>query len=563
VVAERIGRLPQPLRAALRVASVEGETFTAEVVARVRATDERKFLEYLSSQLDKRHRLVRAHSIQRVDGQLLSRYRFRHFLSQKYLYSTLDEVQRVHLHEQVGTALEELYSAQTEAASAAAIAVELARHFEEARINEKAIQYLHQAGERALQLSAHDEAIAHLTKGLALLTALPTSPDRSQQELALQISLGIAWKGRIPGPEGERAFLRARELCHQTGEAAQLCQVLGELLIFPYVRAEYQTARELAGEALAVAQETGDPVLVALGHWHLGFTLFGLGEYTRARDHLQEVVSFYVPHEHHRPFIVLRGTDAGVSAMAYDACCLWSLGYPDQAAQRSREALVLARQQDHPFSLADVLCFAGCLFNKMRREPQSLQNGAEELMQLSEGMRFSSFWGTGTSYRGEALAKLGRVEEGIALIREGLSSRLSIGAQCYSSGILGALAEAQAAAGNLEQGLVTLVEALNLVEQTDERYGEAELYRIQSELLLLKGKEAAAETSLHKAIEIARRQQAKSWELRATTSLARLWQRQGKHGEARQTLTEIYDWFTEGFDTPDLREARALLEELA
>ncbi|MGD8738136.1 MAG: BTAD domain-containing putative transcriptional regulator, partial [Anaerolineae bacterium] len=349
VVAERIGRLPEALRAVLRVASVEGETFTAEVVARVRAKDERKMLEHLSGQLDKRHRLIRAHSIQRVDGRLLSRYRFRHFLSQKYLYGGLDQVERVYLHEQVGTALEELYGAQTEGTSVAAVAVQLARHFEEARITEKAIRYLHQAGERALQLSAYDEAITHLTRGLELLTTLPTSLERVQQELALQISLGIAWKGRIPGAEGEKAFLRARELCQQTGQTTQLCQVLGELLILPYVRAEHQTARALAEEALGVAQETGDPILVTLGHWHLGFILFGLGEFTQARDHLQQVISFYEPQQHHRSYVSLRGSDAGVSAMAYDACCLWCLGYPDQAEQRSQEALDLGRQLNHPF----------------------------------------------------------------------------------------------------------------------------------------------------------------------------------------------------------------------
>ncbi|NIN69149.1 MAG: AAA family ATPase, partial [Anaerolineae bacterium] len=560
VIAERIGRLAQPLQAALRAASVEGETFTAEVVARVRATDEREMLELLSGELDRRHRLIRAHSILRMDGQLLSCYRFRHILFQRYLYSSLDEVERVHLHEQVGTALEGLYGAQHQAA---AIAVQLALHFQEARTTEKAIHYLQQAGDKSLELSAYQEAIAHLTAGLDLLMSLPDSPERAEQELALQISLGMGWKGSIPGPEGERAFTRARELCQQTGKTTQLCRAVGELSIFPYVRADHQTARELGEEALSLAQQAGDPLLVALGHWHLGYISFALGDYTTARAHLEQVISFYAPQDHHHSLVFLRGSDAGVSALAYDACCLWCLGYPEQAFKRSQEALALARELDHAFSLADVLCFGGCLFNRMRRDAQALKDDAEELTRLSEGMGFSSFFGTGICYWGEALAMLGQLQEGIKQIREGLADRHSMGARCYSSGILGALAEAQAMAGQPGEGLTTLEEALALVEETDERHWEAELYRLRAELLLMQGDDAEAERSLHKAIEVARRQQAKSWELRATVTLCRLLQKQGKREEARQLLSEIYGWFTEGFDTPDLKEAKALLDQLS
>jgi predicted ATPase len=291
--------------------------------------------------------------------------------------------------------------------------------------------------------------------------------------------------------------------------------------------------------------------------------LLCLGEYTTALGHLEQVIAFYDPEKHHRSLILLRGADVGLTALAYAAWCLWCLGYPEQALKRSQEALALARELDHPFSLADVLYYAGCILSEMRRDAQALKDDAGELMRLSKEMGFSSWLGPATCYWGQALTKLGRVQEGIAQIREGLAVRRSIDAQCYLPGILGAMAEAQAKAGHPEEGLVTLAEALALVEETDERHWEAELYRLRGELLLMQGGETEAEANLCKAIQVAHSQQAKSWELRATVSLARLWRKQGRVDEARQMLAEIYDWFTEGFGTADLQEAKALLEELS
>jgi DNA-binding SARP family transcriptional activator/predicted ATPase len=579
VIAERIGRLAEPLQAALRVASVEGEVFTAEVVARVRAADEGEVVRRLSDELDRRHHLVRAQAIERLGSRRVSRYRFRNYLFQKYLYDNLDEVERAYLHEDVGNVLEELYGDQaSEIAAIAAIAPQLAWHFQEAGIAEKAIHYLHQAGEKAVQLSAYQEGIAHLTRGLELLMAQPDSGgkehrlERAQQELALQLALGMAWIGAkgFPAPEVEKAYTRARELCQQMGKTSQLCQVLGELALLHYVRAEHQRARELGEQALSLAQQAKDPLLVVLGHWYLGLVLFCLGEYTTARTHLEQMISFYEPQQHHHSLVFLRGSDAGLSALAYDACCLWCLGYPDQALKRSQEALALARELGHPYSLADVLYFAGCLFNKMRRDAQALKDNAEELMRLSNEKGFPGWLGAGHHFQGQALAMLGQVQEGMAQMREGMAAARSRGARCYFSESLRSLAEAQAKAGQPGEGLTTLAKALALVETTDERYCEAELHRLKGELLLVQGDKTEAEASLHQAescfqyaVEVARRQRAKSWELRATVSLCRLWQQQGRMDEARQMLAEIYGWFTGGFDTPDLQEAKALLEELS
>jgi DNA-binding SARP family transcriptional activator/predicted ATPase len=575
VIAERIGRLPDPLRAALRVASVEGEVFTAELVARVRATGEREMLECLSGELDRRHRLVRAQSIEHVDGQLLSRYRFRHILFQNYLYGSLDEVERVHLHGQVGTALEQLYgtregAAATETIAAiGAIAPQLARHFEEAKNTEKAIHYLHQAGERAVSLSAYQEVRAHLTRELALLLTLPDSPERAEHELDLQLSLGWAWMASESAAiEALEAYTRAIELCRQTGKTSELPRAVGMLQTCHYVAGDCLRALELAEEALHLGQQAEDPMLVAAGHWRLGFTWFTLAEHTAARAHLKQISAYYQP-EHHHAFVSLCGSDPGPSALAYDACSLWCLGYPEQALQRSQEALALARELNHSPSLAEIHHFGGCLLSSMRHDAQSLKESADELMQWADDKGMRGWVAAGILYQGEALVRLGQVQAGTARMREGMAGFRARGAGIHLSGTRCCIAEAQALQGHSEDGLATLDEALTLAKRTGERLWQAELYRVRGELLLAQSAAAStaadrqAESCFQQAIEVARRQQARSWELRATTSLARLWWKQGRVDEARQVLAEIYRWFSEGFDSADLVEARTLLEELS
>lgn len=561
-IQERIGRLPEILQKALAVASVEGEMFTAEVISQIRKIDKREMLEFLSNELDRKHRLVHAQSIQRVDGKSLSCYRFRHILFQKYLYSSLDEVERAHLHEQVGTALEELYGDQVEDA---ANPVHLALHFEKAQIIEKAIHYLQNAGERAIQLSAYREGITHLTKGLKLLENLPDTAEREQHELGLLLALGIAWQGLLGAQPDEivDTFTRARELCKRVGNTTQMVQVLGGLTVLYYVRGKHNQARELAEEGLALAEKANEPLLMLLCHWFLGFIHFCLGDFIQALNHLRFVLDYYDPAQHHHSLVYLRGSDAGLGAMAYEVCCLWCLGYPDQALKRSEEALSMARKLGHPFSLADVLCFAGCLFHAMRRDGESLQMNAEELMRLSQERSLAGWFATGMRSRGEALALKGNIQEGVTQAHKGINAMQSEKMWIYHSGTLALLAEVQVKAGNLDEARTNLDEAFASTQKTGERYWEEELYRLKGELLRMQEDETGAETCFNKAIEIARKQSAKSLELRAVMSLCRLWGKQGKKEKAHQTLTKIFNWFTEGFDTFDLVEARKLLEELA
>ena len=560
-IQERISRLPKVMQRTLEVASIEGELFTAEAIARVQGIDEQEVLEYLSGELDRLHRLVRAQSIRRVNNRLLSRYQFRHILFQKYLYSSLDEVLRVHLHEQVGLALEDIYGAGEDTAS---IAVQLALHFQIAQIDEKAVHYLQLASDKAMQLSAYHEVIAHATRALELLEKISASNDRDELELALRLTLAIAFTGAKGAQlsDVKDTYNRARQLCEKLGKKYELVQVLGGLAIFYYVRAEYHKARELALEALDLAKAIGDPSLMMLCHWYLGFILFFLGEYPESLKYLKQVTDVYDHNQHHQILVQVRGSDAGLGAMAYEACCLWCLGYPDQALKRSQETIELARKLNHPFSQADALCFAGCLLSSMRRDAVGLAEAADAIMQNADVGSMGGWRATGMRYRGVALVLQGKIEESIDQIRKGITAMKSVEDETNLSGTFATLAEKQLEFGYLDDARASLDEAFAVIDKTGERYWEAELFRLKGELLFLDGEISGAEACLNKSIEIARKQKAKSLELRATMSLSRLWSEYGKRAKAKKLLEEIYNLFTEGFDTPDLIEAKTLLEEL-
>jgi predicted ATPase/DNA-binding SARP family transcriptional activator len=562
VVAERIARLDPQLQAILQTASVEGEVFTAEVISRILGVEEGKMLSLLSNELDRKHRLISAESIQRVNGHFLSRYRFRHILFQKYMYSSLDEIEKTHLHERVGANLESLYESGEELLPDA---LQLARQFEQAGDIKKTIRYLYEAGKRAIQLSAYEDGSAHLCKGLELLSRLPKNSARDELELRLQLEISLTWKYNWGSSEGIKAIERTSELCRQMEKPAPMSRAMGELATYHYVKAEYKRAVEYAREALRLARQADDPLLVAEGHWLLGLLHFCLGDYLKASDHLGEISEFYVPEEHHHAIIRLRGVDSGLSAMAYHACCLWCLGYPDQALERSQQAISLARKFNHPFTLADVLCYAGCMFNAMYRDAQALNQHAEQLVQLSNEklLSLSGWLGMGTCFQGSALAMLGRPQKAIKEIRTGIAISEKSGIHLYRPVALRFLAAAQMENGQAREGLESLVEAISLVEEIDDRNWEADLYRLQGECLAILGDIAEAENSLRQALDIARKQNAKSWELRASISLARLWQQAGKRDQARKLMEEILSWFTEGSGTPDHLEARRLLGELS
>jgi TOMM system kinase/cyclase fusion protein len=487
-------------------------------------------------------------------------YLFKHALIQDAAYQSLLRSTRQQYHQRIAQALEarfpDLCEAQPEL---------LAHHYTEAGVSAQAIPYWQRAGQRALQRSAHVEAISHLTRGIEGLAAMPSIAERIQHELNLQTALGsalMATKGQ-GAPEVGQAYARARELCRQVGETPQLFPVLFGLWRFYQVRAEHQTARELAEQCFSVAQRVQDPTLLLEAHFALGVSLLWLGEIIPARAHLEQSIALYDPQEH-RALAFRAGIDLQVWSLSHSAQALWMLGYPDQALRCNQEALALAQALSHPPSLAAVLFYVAYI-HCYRGEAHAAQERAEAAMALASEQGFPQWLATGMMVRGWALAMQGHSEEGTVQIGQGLAAWRAMGAGMAVSHWLVLLAEAYGQAGQAEEGLRLLAEAVVHVDSTGEHKYAAEVYWLKGELLLRQAipDEAQAETCLHRSLDIARRLQTRAWELRAAVRLSRLWQQQGKRAEARELLAPIYGWFTEGFETANLQKAKALLEELS
>jgi predicted ATPase len=505
-------------------------------------------------------RLVEAEIVYQRGLPPQATYMFKHALIQDAAYQSLLKSTRQHYHQRIAQVLEAQFAETAETQPEL-----VAHHYTEAGLTEQAVPYWQRAGQRAIQRSAHTEAVAHLSRGLELLKSLPDTPERTQQELGMQVALGpvlMAAKGPAT-PEVLHAYARARELCQQVGETPEIFPVLWGLWRFYCVRGEHQTARELAEQCLNLAQRVQDPALLLVAHHAVGGTACFLGEVTLARAHLEQGLALYNSQEH-RALAFRYGIDLGVWCLSYGAWPLWLLGYPDQALTRNNAAITLAQELSHPHSMAAALCYASFV-HFYRREGQATQERAEAGMAFSTEHGFAQYLALGMIMRGWALAVQGQGEEGIAQLHQGLATVKAAGSELDRPRFLLMLAEAYGSVGQLEAGLSAVTEALATVHKTGERWWEAELHRLQGDLLLALSVEQhiEAETCLHQALDIARRQQAKSLELRAAMSLTRLWQGQGKHAEARQLLAPIYNWFTEGFDTADLREAKELLEALA
>lgn len=570
LIKRQLERLPEPEQRLLEVASVAGVEFTAAEVATGLHTEE-STIEEVCERLARTGQWLRAVGIAEwPDGTISGRYSFLHAVHHEVVDGQLSEVRRVHLHRRIAERKATAYGERV-----GEIAAELAAHFVEGRDHHKAVQYLQQAGKNAVRRSAHREAIAHFTRGLDLLAMLPDTPERKQHELALQTALAVPLL-RTRGyaaPEVANAYGRARELCQQIGEQPALFTVLAGLCSFYMVRVELQAALQLAEQCLRLAQSAQDSALLVEAHFILGVTLFYCGELTAAQEILEQGRSIYDP-QAHRSLTLIYGQDPGVGCRSYASLAAWFLGYPDQALGKSHDTLSLARELSHPFSIGAALQTAAWV-RQYRQEESAVQAHAEEEIALSGEEGFALWLAVGTIQRGWALSEQGDQEQGRAQMRKGLTALNATGAKLAQPYHLGLLAQAHGKSGQPHEGLTLLAQALAAIEQTGERCYEAELYRLYGELALQGGARAqgrgseesniapsSPEACFHKALEIARRQKAKSLELRAAMSLARVWQTQGKIAEARELLEEIYSWFTEGFATKDLQDAATLLHEL-
>jgi class 3 adenylate cyclase/predicted ATPase len=551
---------------------------TVKETAQLGATLGREFSYELLQAVSLRDEVtLRRELAQLVDAELLYqrgvppqiRYIFKHALIQGTAYQSLLKSKRQQYHQRIARVLEERFPETAEVQPEL-----LAHHYTEAGLSREALGYWQRAGQLAIEQSANVEAIAHLNKGLEVLRTLPETSERAEQEIGIQIALGvplIATKG-YGAPEVEDAYTRARELSRGIGETPQLFPVLRGLWNCYLLRARLQTAYELGEQLLILAQKQQDPALLVGAYRVLGSTLCFQGELARAQKYVEQGIALY-DQEQHSSLAFLYGADPGVVCRLYLAWLLWFRGYPDQALNGIYDALNLARELRHPFTLAFALSVSA-MAHQFRRDREAVQELAEEAIALCTEQRIAQWLALGNIQRGWVLTEHGRCEEGIGQMHQGLAAWEGTGADLVRPYYLSLLIEAYGKVGKVEEGLTLLGEALAAVDRNGERWWEAELYRLKGELIVSQGVEevqspqpevqqlSEAEGSLRHAIEIAHRQGAKSLELRAVMSLSRLLQKQGKKREARQMLAEIHSWFDEGFDDPDLQKAKELLEEL-
>jgi predicted ATPase len=572
LIEKQLDHLDAEQQRTLEAASVAGAEFSPGAVAAGLGEGQAAF-ETLCDELARQRQFIQECGVQELPcGEAVTRYGFIHALYQNVLYERVSASRRVQLHRRIGEHGEAAYGER-----AGEIAAELAMHFERGRDYKRAAKYLQKAAENDIRRFAYREAVRLSRRGLELIEKLPESPERDRQELYLHITLGmplIATEG-YAAPGVGSAYTRARELCRQTGGTTEISQVLWGLWTFYIVKSELGTAREIAEESLKLVE------FLPYSALSMEITLVHMGEFNPAMEHFRRAFALYDPERDRDAFRYSQ--NSGVAAQCHASWALWFLGQPDQALARIESALALARELSEPHGLAHTLFFSAIL-HQLRREVRIAQEHAEASIALAIEHGLLLYQATATVARGWSLIEQGCPEEGIEQIRQGLAGHQGTGTQLLRPHFLALLAQGLAKTRQTEEGFRLLEEALAAADHNGERYYQAELYRLKGELLLQQSTGLAvcqaanggtgkvvdgppafanAETCFDRSIQIAQRQGAKSLELRAAMSIARFYRTQGKRHEARRLLAQIYGRFTEGFDTLDLREAKALLDELS
>jgi predicted ATPase/class 3 adenylate cyclase len=489
-----------------------------------------------------------------------STYTFKHALVQEAAYASVLHSKRLRLHGRIADVLNEHFPEIVESHPEL-----MAHHLAEAGLPERAIEYLKKAGERAILRSANVEAISHLKRALELFQSLFDYQARAPRELELVVLLAqamIAGRG-YAAAETKEALLQAKALIDESTDPAQKFSILYGIWACYYVGGEVALQRDAASEFVTEAERHGDTAALCLSHRTLGTTYVTMGEFVAGRRHLEQARALYDPQAHAR-FRYQYGQDIGATALCYLSWALWHLGYFDQASEVAAQAVRHADATSHPHTQVYTICHARGMIDIFRRRPEEAPSYADLVVSLCDEHGFPFWAAGGRILNGWAATCQGEAERGIAVLREGLAAWRKTGARLWLPIFLALEAEAHAKVGHGDAALQVIAEALEISEATGERWAIAEVLRIKAGLIKAAGRPTEeVEALLADSLQIARHQQARSWELRTTCDLARLWQQQGRGSEALQLVQTIYDQLTEGFDTADLRDAEALLEELA
>lgn len=563
VIAERIRRLPSREQELLLTASVQGETFIAEILAAVVDDDNVKTRQRLNNVVSTQHFLLDALSVQHLENTCITRFKFHNFAAQKYLYQSLDLVRRTQLHQKTAEALEAMCSSYLGGSGAPeARAANLAWHFEQAGLYEKAVDYLLRAGREAYRLSSTDQAIALYQQGIRLVSQLPESQSRSHQELSLHIALQAALLPDVGFASSNigQACARSVELAYQSGDPADICASLFSLITYYLNQSEYRRVLELSSQLDDLAESSRESGAITYARLSKGLLGIFFGDFYNARQHLEFVIAspaFSTVEDMLSPLF----QDIRLIARIFICLPLWFLGYPDTAIQKGDEAIRLADDLDHLQSRGLALGMAGGMLSLLRRDCYKTREFAESLYHLSKETKMQSIEGLAAIFLGKYLIDQGRLQEGLSTLQDGWLACQRQGVNAMSTVFLAMMAEA---CHDPCDGLRMIDDALALARDNGERLYLAELYRIRGELLVAHaGVDSEAETCMQRALYISRTQKARSLELRAAISLARLYMQQNQIEKAYRMLGGIYDQFTEGLDTLDLRQAGELLRELS
>ena len=558
IIERNVERLKPSDQAVLEAASIAGIEFSAALVAAALARPQTE-IEACCLRLSRHAQFINAQDpVEWPDGTVATKFGFHHALYQEVLYERVSAGQRAQFHRLIAARLEEAYQGR-----AAEVSAELADHYRRANLKLEAIHYLQLAGQRAISLAAVNEARDHFAQAIKLLDELPGGQVRDRQELDLHLAITPALVAVIGGwsaPETERAWARAMELCERLGESAQFPALFGMFALYN-VRGKISRSNGLAKQLVSRTETSNDSAQTLYARLAMAVSSYFIGDFTSALESAENCIAIY-DFERHRGQIDHYGMDAGVWGLCFAAAAYWQLGYPDTALARSEGALALARKHAHPLSLAQAELWTGIL-RQMRGEPQLVGEISDRLITLAADHGLTDWLYWAECLKGWAVAMQGSHEKGIERIRENQRALEARGLRVWQPYLHCLLAEGFLAANQVDDGIRALQNAIAAAEEGQERAHESQIYRLLGDSIIEHpaSDRRQAQTFFERAIEAAHRQSAKSFELQAATSLARFLAKEGKRTKARATLEDVYRSFNEGFDTKDLKDARALLVE--